>query len=96
MLNWIYDWFSGSLFYPARNAPNDGHDIKKFIENKPQEVHLISSDDITKIKNSLHKTDVPERPTSFPGSPLMMEFDSVFQMGYKNFFEKRKSSQKLL
>jgi len=96
MLNWIYDWFSTSMFYPARNAPNDGHDIKKFIENKPLEVHLISSEDITKIKNNLHKIEVPERPTAFPGSPLMMEFDTVFQMGYKNFLEKRKSSRKLL
>jgi hypothetical protein len=96
MLNWIYNWFSTTYHYPARNAPNNGIDVKKFIENKPSEVKLISLEDINNIKNNLHKIEIPERPSDFPGSPLMTEFHNVFNMGYKNFLEQRKSSRKNL
>lgn len=90
MFNWIVDWLYSTYSGPARNAPNSGHDIKKFIENKPPEVTLISSDDINNVIKKLNKVPEIEKPTSFPSSPLMTEFHNVFNMGYKNFFEQKK------
>lgn len=90
MLHWIVDWFYTTYSGPARNAPNAGHDIKKFIESKPPEITLISPDDINKVIQNLNKIPEIEKPTSFPGSPLMTEFNNVFNIGYKNYFEQKK------
>lgn len=89
MFYWIVDWFYGSYSGPARNAPNSGHDIKKFIENKPPEVTLISPEDINNVIQKLNK--VPEiEKSSFSATPLMTEFNNVFSMGYKQYFEEKK------
>lgn len=90
MINWIYEWLYSSVAYaPARNAPNEGVDIKKFIESKPDDVVMISAEEINHVKQKLNK--IPEvQKTSFTGTPLIEEFNTVFSMGYKNYFEQKK------
>jgi hypothetical protein len=39
----MFEWIKNYIYYtiysgPARNAPNDGVDIKKFIENRPPNI----------------------------------------------------------
>lgn len=112
--NYIYDTFYSG---PARNAPCDGINIKKFIDEKPPDIKLISSNelleaknklkpksdepvksnsffcitpkDLLKVKNNLHKTNKHDKLIQ-KNSPLLEEFNTVFKMGYKEFFEQRK------
>lgn len=96
MIAWLYSWFYDPVYSgPARNAPNAGIDIKKFIENKAPEVSIISEQEILEVKNKL--TPLPEihdKP-SYYVSPLMNELNGVFKSGYKEYFEKKKSQPKL-
>lgn len=91
MLSWLSSWFySPVLSGPARNAPCAGIDIKKFIETKAPEMTFISQSDIVNAKKSLVHVEQHATPTVYT-SPLMAEFNNVFEMGYKNYFEKKKS-----
>jgi|SRR6516162_5034219 hypothetical protein len=122
--NYFYTWYSG----PARNAPNDGINIKKFIESKPADIKLIAVHDLTDVKNKLKPVDTTKTITTYfcitpkelqqtklklhntkqtnksfifdtiqPHfeknknlTPLMQEFNTVFELGYKNYFEQKK------
>lgn len=118
MLQWIKDYIYYTIYSgPARNAPNDGVNIKKFIENKPSDVKLISGQDLLEAKNKLKtndnslikvntffsvtpkelinvkcqlKTNTNIKMINKNNTPLMEEFNTVFKMGYKNYFEQRK------
>lgn len=95
MFAWLSSWFYSPVYSgPARNAPNAGIDIKKFIENKAPEVSIISEKDIIDTKNKLTPTEIHDKP-SFYVSPLMSELNDVFEGGYKEFFERKKSQTKL-
>lgn len=91
MFAWLSSWFHTPVISgPARNAPCADGDIKKFIEAKAPEMAFITKDDIVNAKKSLVHIE-QQSTTSYYTSPLMAEFNSVFQMGYKNFLEKKKS-----
>ncbi len=90
LLNWFYSTY---WYTPARNAPNNGIDIKKFIESKPAEVKTITQNDLNVAIANLHKVDKHDKPT-FYSSPLLKEFDEVFEIGYKNYFEQLKLKKK--
>lgn len=94
MFAWLASWFYTTDYSgPARNAPNNGVSIKKYIEEKPQEVNIITQEDIINAKNKLHKVE-PNNKSTIYKSPLLQEFDQVFQMGYQTYFEaKRKKEQ---
>jgi len=118
MLQWIKDYIYYTIYSgPARNAPNNGINIKKFIEDKPPDIKLITGDDLVQAKNKLktntsqqlktnsfftvttkdllqakhqlHKT-TNQKNTIKKDSPLLEEFNMVFKMGYKEFFDQRK------
>lgn len=95
MFAWLASWFYDPVYSgPARNAPNAGIDIKKFIENKSPEINLISEKDIIEVKNKLIPTELQEKPSHYV-SPLMNELNNVFNSGYKNYFETKKSKTTL-
>src|SRR6186713_3136294 len=97
MFAWLQSWFYNPVYSgPARNAPNAGIDIKKFIENKAPEVSIISEQEIVEVKNKLVPIplEIHDKP-SYYVSPLMGELNGVFKSGYKDFFEKKKSQTKL-
>ena len=90
MFNFI-NWFYTTYFYtPARNAPNDGVDIKKFIEKN--EIKTITSDDLSSAISNLKKVDTNnDKPLTYT-SPLLKEMDEVFKIGYKNYFKNKKQT----
>lgn len=86
----LFNWFYTTYIYAAaRNAPNNGVDIKKFIESKPVEIKTISQNDLTSAIAKLKSPLPAEKPTVY-SSPLIKEFGEVFEMGYKNYFEQLK------
>ena len=91
MYAWLQSWFYAPVLSgPARNAPCAGIDIKKFIEEKAPEVNIITQNDIVEAKRNLVHVEPKNTFTPYT-SPLIAEFNTVFEMGYKNFFEKKKS-----
>ncbi len=94
MFAWITEWFytvySGPVSGPARNAPNNGVNIKKYIEEKPPEVKIITDDEVQQALENLKPIPIVDKPVNYT-SPLMAEFNNVFAMGYKTYFEKKKS-----
>lgn len=91
MIAWLSSWFySPVISGPARNAPCAGIDIKKFIEAKAPEMTFITESDIVNAKKSLVHVEQKQTSVTYT-SPLMAEFNSVFEMGYKNYLERKKS-----
>lgn len=95
MFSWITEWFytvysSPTITGPARNAPNNGLDIKKYIEEKPPDIKMITSDDVKEQLEKL-KPVVHNEKASVYTSPLITEFNEVFNVGYKEYFQKKKS-----
>lgn len=92
MFSWITEWFytyTTPVTGPARNAPNNGVDIKKYIEDKPLEVKMITCEEVKDALEKLKPVVNNEKPAIYT-SPLIAEFNQVFDMGYKNYFEKKK------
>lgn len=92
MLNWLYSWWY-FVPGPARNAPNDGVDIKKFVENKPTSVSVITETEIKTAMNNLNRVNVIHKPSGYT-APLIREFNEVFEMGYENFLKQRREKLK--
>lgn len=89
MLTWISELLYSVVYAgPARNAPNSGINIKKYIEEKPPDVVSITKDDLEKVKLTKVETN-NDRPKHYI-SPMMAEFQTVFDMGCHNFLEKKK------
>jgi hypothetical protein len=83
--------FSG----PARNAPNDGLNIKLQFEQLPQMI-IVSDGDLKKAINNLRKTKVNANPATFNEVPIHSELKSVFTKGTNDYFEsirKRRESK---
>lgn len=88
MFNFINDWWTGSNFTgPARNAPNNGKNIKELFEHRPAQVIIVTNDQVVNIRNNLRKTIVNDKQ-EFIGTPIMVELNSVFQQGNSSYFEK--------
>lgn len=91
--------FSG----PARNAPNDGKNIKKAFDINAKQIVVVSLDQITMTIANLRKVNT-EKDKVAPIKPLhkvpsiRKEFDEVCNKGVKTFFEtlKERNSQKLI
>jgi hypothetical protein len=95
MFAWLASWFYTTDYSgPARNAPNEGLDIKKYIEEKPPEVKIITQEDIINAKNKLHKVE-PNNKSSIYKSPLLKEFDNVFAVGYKIILKQEEKKNKM-
>lgn len=61
MFSWITSWWSSSAISgPARNAPNEGKNIKEIIDQKPAEVSILTQEEIIAVKNNLRKTGIRE------------------------------------
>ena len=89
--NWVSSWWSvGSFTGPARNAPNNGIDIKKLFDQRPKQVILLSADEVKQELKKLRPTKINAIPPISNRPPIMQEFDNVFNQGYKQFFEARK------
>ena len=95
MLGWISSWWSDPFAGPARNAPNGGIDISKLFSQKPVHVITVSQQQILDIKNSLKKTETNITPPISSKPAIMCEFDEVFNLGYKGFFEERKKRKNI-
>lgn len=93
MFAWLSSWFyTSNVIAPARNMPEGVNvsEMKKIIETKPIEIGIITENDIVNAKKKLTHVERQPTPPTYT-SPLMAEFNSVFEMGYKNYFERKKS-----
>jgi len=91
MFNWISCfWSDGSFTGPARNAPNNGIDIKKIFDQRPLQVICVSESQIKTELSKLRKTTINAIPPLLHQPPIMKEFDNVFSQGYKQYFIARK------
>lgn len=94
MLGWVSSWWSvGSFTGPARNAPNNGIDIKKLFDQRPTQVILLSETEVKQELKKLRPTKTNAVPPLSTKPPLMQEFDDVFNKGYKDYFEARKNKR---
>ena len=94
MISWFTDWIYSVVYSgPARNAPNDGINIKKYIEEKPPNIKTITPDELTSIIVKLHKIEPnSHKPTPYI-SPIMNEFQTVFNIGCLNYLEQKRKSR---
>ena len=91
MLGWVGSWWSvGSFTGPARNAPNDGINIKKLFDQRPKQVITLSEAEVKQELKKLRPTKINAVPPLTHKPPIMQEFEDVFANGYKNYFEARK------
>lgn len=91
MFEWVTNLIYNTLYPgPARNAPNEGVNIKKYIEEHHNDIKIITENDILDAKNKLNKTNIQEPPV-FYTSPLLKELNNVSNIGYKQFFEQKKN-----
>lgn len=88
MLSWIASWWSTKSFTgPARNAPNNGQNIKELFEQKPASVIVLTDKEIQSVRSTLKKTEINSDPPSIVIPPIMMSLNNVFQQGNENYFE---------
>lgn len=92
MFKWLSNLITYPFYYPARNAPNGGKDIKNFIKNSDK-VLLIDNDIIITTLNNLHKINIIERPTKFEPVPIIKEINDVGEKGYKTYFNELKEKK---
>ncbi|CAH6420357.1 Hypothetical protein HVR_LOCUS1172 [uncultured virus] len=94
MLAWVSSlWLSGSFTGPARNAPNNGIDIKKLFDQRPTQVITVSEEVVKTTLKGLRKTVTNAVPPLSNKPPLMKEFEDVFSTGYKDFFIRQKEAR---
>jgi len=91
---WITSfWQTDSFTGPARNAPNNGIDIKKIFDQRPTQVMTLSQSEVQEELKKLRPTKINAVPPLSHKPPIMKEFDDVFKDGYKAFFEARRKKQ---
>lgn len=83
MLSWLfgYTFFSG----PARNAPNEGVNIKELKNN-----NIVSEEVIVTTLHNLKKVEINKERPAFFRSPLLRELDDVFSKGNNEYFKQKK------
>lgn len=95
MFSW-FDMFSSTFFSgPARNAPNNGVNIKEIL-TKADKGSEISQELIVNTLNSLKKTIINNDRPLFYRSPLLCELDEVFGKGNKIYFKNNKREKPCL
>lgn len=97
MLSWVSSWWTNkSLSGPARNAPNDGKNIKELLQQKPVSIPLLSQQEISNARNNLKKI-TPNKPYESEPGQLKIALTQVFAQGnetYFNNFRKRREQSK--
>lgn len=86
MLGWIWSWWyneedektSGRKIYPARNAPREGVDIKKLLDSRPNNVFIITQDEIRTRLAGLRKTPPQVREKVYQKPPILQEIEKRF------------------
>lgn len=96
MFSWVTSfWSKTHVSGPARNAPNNGENIKTIIDNKPPTVVSVTQKEIENTIKNLRKTVINEPYKSAPSS-LELELASVFELGNSNYFELMRIKRKNL
>jgi|SRR5437016_579699 len=106
MLSWITSWWvtspsstEGSFTGPARNAPNNGENIKQLLEEKPQMMNLtiITNIEIQNARQRLKSPvshNVPDKPRPLT---VLQQLAEIHERGSTNYFEsiKKRRHEKL-
>jgi hypothetical protein len=79
-----------ALYGPGRNAPTGEGNLKRFLEQRPTQVIIVTKDVITQTLSGLRPTITNERPPLSQKPAIMQEFDIVFAEGFQSFFAKRR------
>lgn len=99
MFGWVTSWWSaGSFTGPARNAPNDGKNIKELFDQRPKQVMILTQEQVVTIRKNLRKTQTNATPPLSQKPPIMAELDTVFGQGNDSYFDmvrKRRELAKL-
>lgn len=91
MLAWVSSlWLSEGFSGAARNAPNNGINIKTLFDQRPKQVMTVSEEEVRETLKSLKKTVINAVPPLSQKPPIMAEFDEVFTMGHKEYFERKR------
>ena len=71
MISWISDWIYTIIYSgPARNAPNDGKNIKQILEQKPPDINAITANDLLYLKEKLKKVEEVPKKEDYYMKPL--------------------------
>lgn len=91
---WTSEYFTG----PARNAPNQGRNIKALFDQRPKQVINVSQEQIQSIKSSLKPTIINEIPPIKNPNPTIKELNNVYDIGPSEFLAqiRAKRQQKIL
>ena len=99
MISWVTSWWtSGAFSGPARNAPNEGKNIKAFFDQRPRQVIVVTDVEIQNIRKCLKKAQTNTSPPKSHKPPIMKELDTVFEQGQVGYFEtvrKRREEAKM-
>ena len=91
MFSWLNSfWVNQNFPGPARHAPNNGYNIRALLEQRPQCIVVVTEKEIKDTLSSLKKTKINAIPPLSNKNPLMKEFDGVCEIGFKEYFERRK------
>ncbi len=90
MFNWLSTFLptNNIIYGPGRNAPNDGKNIRQVLDQRATQVMSVPPEVIIEVKSGLRKTITNAQPPLSNKPPMMKEFDDVFTLGNKNYFEK--------
>lgn len=88
MLSWIASWWSSGTFTgPARNAPNEGKDIKALFDQKPSHVVVLTDVEIQTVQKGLKKIQTNATPPKIYKSPILQQIEDVAEQGHTKYFE---------
>ena len=95
MFSWLSTFLPSSdiIYGPGRNAPDGGKNIRQVLDQRATQVMSVPPEVIIEIKSTLRKTIINSRPPLSTKPPIMKEFDDVFTLGHKNYFEKLRLSR---
>lgn len=91
MSGWFTSWWkSASVVGPARNLPSEVKDIKKFFEQKPIQVMIVSGGEIkAQLKSLKHVEPVKYDENRFK-NPVTREIDTILVSGIAEYFQRQK------
>ncbi len=94
IMSWLFTGLWSNTFFagPARNAPDNGINVKELLKTAPPTCGLVSAEQVQEIKSAL-KPITPNKPYVSPKPPLIADFDRVFSMGIERYFDELKRRQ---
>lgn len=94
IMSWLFTGLWSNTFFagPARNAPDNGINVKELLKSAPPTCGLVSAEQVQEIKSAL-KPITPNKPYVSPKPPLIADFDRVFSMGIDRYFDELKRRQ---